>query len=242
MRKLLVTFLLFFVAIPVFAQEAVVKWNAIPKTVAVTSAFGFGSGVIVTPDGYIVTNKHVVYKTDYLKVYTSDFEEYGARLVGYHSECDIAVIKINPWEELDYFDPENNTVANPNQIFQMDEVYAVGHPMGAAWTITKGIVSRKVETAKGIRYIQIDAALNVGNSGGALVNRHGRLMGINTMAIPPAYAENMGYAIAVGSLIEEVTMLIEEDMLRYSVIENVREYRNSRHTTYYNRNYGKYGF
>jgi len=237
MKKILFIglFMFFFaiVALPLFAQEGIVKWEAIPKTVAITTASGLGTGCIATMDGYIVTNKHVVYGCDFIKVYDSQFREYGARLIGYHSECDIAVIKINPWEELNYFSEEEQ-VANPNQIFLMDEVYAIGHPLGAAWTITRGIISNKLEDTDGIRYFQIDASINQGNSGGALVNNHGQLIGINTSAVPPFYAENMAYAIAVASFVEEVLMLIEEDIERVSVIENVREYVDSKWTTKYN--------
>ena len=234
MKKLLFLFLVFILAaFPLFAQEGVVKWEAIPKTVAIVTNLGLGTGCIATEDGYIVTNKHVVYKCDFIKVYDSQFREYGARLVGYHSECDIAVIKINPWEELDYFSEEKQ-VANPNQIFLMDEVYAIGHPHGSAWTITKGIISNKLEDKDGIRYFQVDASINQGNSGGALVNNNGQLIGINFGAIPPAFAENMAYAIAVASFAEEVLMLIEEDIDRVDVIENVREYADSKWTTMYN--------
>lgn len=234
MKKLLLLFLAFIIImVPLFAQEGTVKWQAIPKTVAIATNHGLGTGCIATEDGYIVTNKHVVYKCDFIKVFDSQFREYGARLVGYHSECDIAVIKIIPWEPLDYFSEEEK-VANPNQIFLMDEVYAIGHPFGSPWTITRGIISNKVENKDGIRYFQIDASINHGNSGGALTNNNGQLIGINTTAIPPAFAENMAYAIAVASFAEEVLMLIEEDIDRMDVIEDVREYVDSKWTTEYN--------
>jgi len=242
MKKLLIILLVLLFVAPCFAEEGVVKWNAIPKTVAVVSGFGFGSGVFVTEDGYIVTNAHVVRGDNPIKVYDSDFNEYGARLVGIHSETDIAVIKILPFEPVDYFDAEK-WVANPNQIFLMDEVYAIGHPLGITWTITKGIITNKLENNNGIRMYLIDASLNPGNSGGPLVNKYGKLIGINTMAIPAGYAENIGVAIAVGSLVEEVQMLIEIDIERLEVIENVREYVDSQKWTYrYNYEYRGHGY
>lgn len=243
MKKLIILLtLMFMCAVPVFAQEGVVKWQAIPKTVAIVSEKGLGTGCIVTDDGYVVTNKHVVFSCEFLQIFDSEFREYGARVIGYHSECDIAVIKINSWDKLDYF-KEENQVANPNQIFLMDEVYAIGHPLGMAWTITKGIISNKFEMPNGVRYIQTDASINPGNSGGALVNARGQLIGINTMAIPPGYAENMAYAIAVASFAEEVVMLIEEDIERTDIIEDVRAYRDSKWTTQYNMpSYHGYGY
>jgi len=227
-----------------FAQEGPVKWNSVPKTVAIISEyeimgvpqFAFGTGCIATADGYIVTNAHVVRNADRITVYDSELNEYGARIVGLHSECDIALIKILPADPLEYFD-EETWVANPNQVFLMDEVYAIGHPYGSIFTITRGTISNKLEGQDGVRYFQTDASLNPGNSGGALVNRWGQLIAINVSAIPAFFAENMGYAIAVGSFVEEIRMMIEEDMARLEVFENIREYVNSKWTRYYNQTY-----
>jgi len=219
-----------------FAQEGIVKWNAVPKTVCVVSTGGFGSGILVTPDGYIITNRHVVGYSEMVQVYDSEFNEYGARVVGLHSECDIAVIKILAFREMDYFS-EEQWVANPNQVFQMDEVYSIGHPLGITWTITRGIISNNLENSEGIRYYSHDASINPGNSGGPLVNKYGKLIGINTAAIPAFLAENVAVAIAVASFAEEVKMMIEEDMARLEVFENIREYVNSKWTRYYNQSY-----
>jgi len=237
MRKLFVVLLMVLAllvgAVSANAQEGVVKWNAVPKTVAVQSNFGFGTGVFVTGDGYIVTCKHVVYGAEKILVYDSEFNEYGARIVGYHSETDIAVLKIYPTEPVEYFDRELQ-VANPNQIFQMDTVYTIGHPLGLVWSITKGIISGVRQGITGIRYYQIDAPINPGNSGGALVNAHGQLIGINAMGAPAFMAENIGLAIAVGSFAEEVELIITEDMDRLGIIEDVRKRIEKRRVSYYN--------
>lgn len=230
----LVVFL--FAAVCAGAQTGPVKWNAVPKTVAIICGKAFGTGVIVTPDGYIVTNRHVIDWGGLIRVYDHELNEYGGRVVGWHTECDIAVVKINPVRELDFFD-EVDTIANPNQIFVMDEVYAIGHPMGSIWSVTRGIVSKKLQVKNGVRYYQVDAAINPGNSGGALVNKWGQLIGINTLGYPAFFAENMAYALAVGSFVEEVKLLITEDIARLDIIENVHEYIKDKWTNRYRHYY-----
>jgi S1-C subfamily serine protease len=220
----------------VSAQEGIVKWNAVPKTVAIVSEGGFGTGVIVTANGYIITNRHVVGYSETVTVYDSKFNQYGGRVVGYHSKADIAVVKVVPFEEMEYF-KEAKWIANPNQIFLMDEEFSIGHPLGITWTVTRGIISNRLENADGIRYVMHDASVNPGNSGGALVNGHGKLIGINTAAVPAYAAENVAIAILVASFAEEARMIIEEDMARLEVIENILEYVNSKWTRYYNQGY-----
>jgi len=221
------------VAVPAMGRNGIIEVNVLPSTVALVSPMSLGAGVIATGDGYIVTARHVVDGQEYVDVYLNTYEQYRGRVVGYHTECDIAVIKINPLKELipfhhpDMVPPPDdwNDIANPNQTFIGDAVYAIGHPVGLVWSVTKGIiVAKRMWGDKGIRFFQIDAAINPGNSGGPLVNENGQVIGINVMALPAWGAEDVGIAISVLSFAEEVGMLIEEDEKRLKVIEDVRAY------------------
>jgi serine protease Do len=156
---------------------------------------GLGSGVIVDPNGLIVTNNHVVSKADEIKVFLSDKREFKAKLIGTDAKTDIAVLKIEaeglptiPW-------------ADSDKLEVGEFVLAVGNPFGLTQTVTLGIVSalgRAAGIAEYEDFIQTDAAINPGNSGGALVNVHGELAGINT-AIYSQSGGNMGIGFAVPS-------------------------------------------
>jgi serine protease Do len=150
---------------------------------------GVGSGVIVSKDGYILTNRHVVGDADAITVETSDDRKYEAEIVGTDSLADVAVIKIK--DKVD-----NLPVAylgNSEKMRPGDWVMAIGNPFNLSSTVTVGIVSALGRrTGGGIAYqnfIQTDAAINPGNSGGALVNIDGELIGINTMI----YTQSGGY-------------------------------------------------
>jgi len=222
MKKLILTIVFLFIAFTLFAGNGIIKDYVLPSTVAITTSRGLGAGCIATEDGYIVTASHVIRGATKIYVYLNDFTQYKARIVGFHSETDIAVIKIEPLEPLIPF--EENMLANLNQTFIGDTAIAVGHPFGYAWSISKGIISNKLRGRNGIRYYMIDTSLNPGNSGGPLVNEYGEVIGINVEAIPPGYAENIGIAVTIQSFIEEVEMLIEEDMARTEAIQDVRQY------------------
>jgi len=154
-----------------------------------------GSGVVVTPDGYILTNNHVVDGADEVKVSLAGRkDEYDATVVGRDPRTDLAVLKI---------EAKNLPVAvlGDSDILQVgDVVLAIGDPFGVGQTVTSGIVSAKGRGGMGIEdyedFIQTDAAINPGNSGGALVNAHGELVGINT-AIISRTGGNMGIGFAV---------------------------------------------
>jgi serine protease Do len=160
-------------------------------------ARGFGSGVILTSDGYIVTNNHVIEGAQKIGVVLNDNREYEARLVGSDSSTDLAVLKIEgenlPW--LRYGDSDALRLG--------EWVLAVGNPFNLTSTVTAGIVSAKARNI-GINtaefsiesFIQTDAAVNPGNSGGALVNQRGELVGINT-AIASRTGSFAGYSFAV---------------------------------------------
>lgn len=142
---------------------------------------GLGSGVIVSADGYIATNNHVVEGADTLTVALSDGREFTAKVIGRDPQTDIAVIKV------DAKDLPAVTFADTSKIEVGDRVLAIGNPFGIGETVTSGIVSAKgrhvgiLADVKGYEdFIQTDAAINPGNSGGALVDVEGRLVGINT--------------------------------------------------------------
>ena len=154
---------------------------------------GQGSGVIVTKEGYILTNNHVVDGADEVKVVLHDRREYKAKVVGKDAKSDVAVVKIDA-DNLPYL-----PLANSDKLEVGDVVLAVGSPFGLGQTVTMGIVSATGRGNMGIDYedfIQTDAAINPGNSGGALVDAEGRLIGINT-AILSRSGGNQGIGFAV---------------------------------------------
>ena len=156
-----------------------------------------GSGVIISADGYIVTNNHVVDGADELTVSLTDNKEYSARVIGADKTTDLALIKI---------DGKNLpaiTIANSDDVRVGEWVLAVGNPLGLNNTVTAGIISAKARTlgANGVEsFIQTDAAINQGNSGGALVNTRGELVGINAMLYSQT-GSNIGYGFAIPTTI-----------------------------------------
>ena len=156
-----------------------------------------GSGVIISTDGYIVTNNHVVEGADELTVTLNDNKEYSARIVGADKNTDLALIKI---------DGKNLpaiAIANSEDIKVGEWVLAVGNPLGLNNTVTAGIVSAKARSlgANGVEaFIQTDAAINQGNSGGALVNVKGELVGINA-ALYSQTGSDSGYGFAIPTTI-----------------------------------------
>jgi serine protease Do len=157
---------------------------------------GLGSGVIVSPEGYILTNNHVVDGATDVQVVLSDRREYKARVIGKDDKTDIAVVKI------DAGNLPAVTIGDSDKVEVGDYALAVGNPFGVGQSVTLGIVSA---THRGMRneiegyedFIQTDAAINPGNSGGALVNDRGELVGINTAIIARGSAGNQGIGFAV---------------------------------------------
>jgi serine protease Do len=157
---------------------------------------GTGSGVIISEDGYIVTNNHVVKEAKEIEITLNNKKTYKAKLIGTDSKMDIALLKIDADEKLPY-----TTFANSDSVKVGEWVLAVGNPYNLTSTVTAGIVSAKARNldTKGIQsFIQTDAAVNPGNSGGALVNTRGELIGINTM-ISSMTGSYVGYSFAVPS-------------------------------------------
>ncbi len=159
---------------------------------------GLGSGVIISPDGYILTNNHVVEGADELKVSLPDDRELVAKVIGTDPKTDIAVIKIEA-DKLPAI-----TFTDSDKIRVGDVVFAIGNPLEVGQTVTMGIVSAKGRNKVGIldevggyeNFIQTDAAINMGNSGGPLVDAKGRLVGINSAILSPSRGSiGIGFAI-----------------------------------------------
>ncbi|MCL4176232.1 MAG: DegQ family serine endoprotease [Verrucomicrobia bacterium] len=154
---------------------------------------GIGSGVIVTPDGYILTNNHLVENADSVNVTFPDGRQLEARIVGKDPKTDVALLKVDA-ADLPYV-----TMADSDQLEVGDLVLAIGNPFGIGQTVTMGIVSATGRATLGLDYedfIQTDAAINPGNSGGALIDTAGRLVGINT-AILSRSGGNQGIGFAI---------------------------------------------
>ncbi|WP_074409403.1 MULTISPECIES: trypsin-like peptidase domain-containing protein [Aquimarina] len=159
---------------------------------------GAGSGVIITEDGYIVTNNHVIDGATDLEITLNNNKSYKAKVVGTAPQSDIALIKIDAEEKLSYI-----PFGDSNSAKIGEWVLAVGNPFNLTSTVTAGIISAKSRDldesdGKAQSFIQTDAAINPGNSGGALVNVRGELIGINT-AITSQTGSYVGYAFAVPS-------------------------------------------
>ena len=176
---------------------------------------GTGSGVIISPDGYIITNHHVIDNSSEVIVTTNDNKEYEAVIVGSDEVTDVAVLKINSNEKFEYLlfgDSENSEIGQ--------WVLAVGNPYNLNSTVTAGIISSKSRDLNEYdqinqSFIQTDAAVNVGNSGGALVNINGELIGINT-AIQSMNGGFVGYSFAIPS---NIVRKIFEDILEYGDVQ-----------------------
>jgi len=174
---------------------------------------GTGSGVIISEDGYIVTNNHVIKDANEIEITLNNKKIYKAKLVGTDSKMDIALLKIDTDEKLPY-----TVFADSDNVKVGEWVLAVGNPYNLTSTVTAGIVSAKARNldSSGIQsFIQTDAAVNPGNSGGALVNTKGELVGINTM-ISSMTGSYVGYSFAVPS---NVTRKIIEDIMEYGNVQ-----------------------
>ena len=175
---------------------------------------GTGSGVIISSDGYIVTNNHVIQGAQSIEVTTNNNKTYNAELIGSDPTTDIALLKIQTDESLNY-----TTFGDSNTTKIGEWVLAVGNPFNLTSTVTAGIISAKSRDLSGRNtqsFIQTDAAVNPGNSGGALVNIYGDLIGINT-AISSQTGSYIGYSFAVPS---NIARKVVEDIMEYGNVQN----------------------
>jgi serine protease Do len=181
---------------------------------------GSGSGVIFSPDGYIITNNHVVDGATDIKVTLSDRRNYSAKLIGADPLTDLAVLKI---EGSDF---PNVPLGDSSQLHPGQTVLAFGNPFGFRFTVTRGIVSAlnrpnpsNDDPRKLGQYIQTDAAINPGNSGGPLVNARGEVVGINTFLISPSGSfSGMGFAIPTQIVQPTVDSLVRYGKVAHSYI------------------------
>jgi len=170
---------------------------------------GVGSGVIVSPDGYVLTNNHVVERMDDIEVMLTDGRKASAKVIGSDPETDLAVLKIE-LERLPAI-----TFGNSDNLQVGDAVLAIGNPFGVGQTVTAGIVSALGRNQLGINtfenFIQTDAAINPGNSGGALVDANGSLMGINSAIYSRSGGSlGIGFAIPVSTAQHVMESLIRD--------------------------------
>ena len=175
-----------------------------------------GSGVIISSDGYIVTNNHVVEGADELTVTLNDNREFSARVVGTDKQTDLALLKVNA-KNLPTL-----PIGDSDKLKVGEWVIAVGNPYNLSSTVTAGIVSAKSRglgaTQNGIEsFIQTDAAINPGNSGGALVNTQGELVGINAMLYSQTGAYS-GYGFAIPT---NIMTKVVEDIKKYGSVQRV---------------------
>jgi serine protease Do len=182
-----------------------------PRSQQMPARQGAGSGVIISPDGYIVTNNHVIDDADEITVVLNDKREFKAKMIGTDTSTDVALIKI------DASGLPTLKFSNSDNLKLGEWVLAVGNPFNLTSTVTAGIVSAKGRDI-GINpdqmriesFIQTDAAVNPGNSGGALVNTHGELVGINT-AIASQTGSYSGYSFAIPSnIVQKVVADLKE--------------------------------
>lgn len=184
----------------------------IPDNVSV----GYGSGVVISPDGYIVTNNHVVEGASKIEVTFNDKHKRTATIIGNDPSTDLALIKVEA-SDLEYL-----TFADSDKVRVGEWVLAVGNPFNLTSTVTAGIVSAKARNINILgdgstieSFIQTDAAINPGNSGGALVDMDGKLIGINA-AIASRTGSYEGYSFAIPS---NIVKKVIEDFLQYGAIQ-----------------------
>lgn len=204
----------------VVAQDPFGFWG--PQRYRTPDQMGAGSGVIISQDGYIITNNHVVQGADQVQVTFNDRNTQIAKVVGTDPSTDIAVLKIDDKQELNAIN-----IGNSDQVKLGQWVLAVGYPLNLDATVTAGIVSAKSrslgindsrnKTGNGSveSYIQTDAAVNPGNSGGALVNANGQLVGINAAIASPtgSYA---GYSYAIPS---NLALKVASDIIKFGTVQ-----------------------
>ena len=177
---------------------------------------GTGSGVIVSADGYIITNSHVIEKAEKILITTNDNKEFEAKLIGSDEQNDIALLKVETENDLPY------AIFGDSDATKIGEwVLAIGNPFNLTSTVTAGIISAKARnldpTGRTTQsFIQTDAAVNPGNSGGALVNTQGQLIGINT-AIKSQTGSYIGYSFAVPS---NIAKKVIEDLMEFGIVQN----------------------
>ncbi len=189
--------------------------NNVMSIFGTTTSEGTGSGIIISTDGYIVTNNHVIDGASEVSVTLNTGDEYEAKVIGSDSKTDLAVIKIKPSATLTVAE-----LGDSSQIQVGERAVAIGNPLGMEFfgSTTQGIISAINRTInvdnRTMNVIQTDAAINEGNSGGALVNAYGQVIGINAVKISSSSVEGMGFAIPIS----EAKPIIE-DLIQYGYVK-----------------------
>jgi len=178
--------------------------NAVKGVVTIKTNKAQGTGFIITDDGYLVTNAHVMEGATNAGAITSDQEMKTLTIIGYNTEMDIALLKISGSYDSLKFD-------NSDDVRIGEKVIAIGNPLGLSFSVTEGIISAVDREVKGYpgRYIQTDAALNPGNSGGPLINTDGKVIGINNFKIT---GDNIGFALESNYIVDEVNKIAVKEI------------------------------
>ncbi len=171
--------------------------NEIKGVVTIKTDVSQGTGFLITDQGFVVTNYHVLSGARLANVHTYDNEAYSAELIGFNAVMDLALLKIGgSFQSLDLGDSDDVKIG--------EKVLAIGNPLGLAFTVTEGIISAK--NRKGINnlpyYLQTDVSLNPGNSGGPLINTKGEVIGINNFKV--SGAESLGFALEINHAKETI--------------------------------------
>ena len=180
--------------------------DAVKSVVAVMTESSVGSGFFVSPNGYVVTNYHVIQQGDTVRVSTYDKKQLNAEIVGIDRLRDLALLKVEgQYESLKLDDSDSLQVGR--------KVIAIGNPLGLSFTVTEGIISGlNREGPNGLEeYIQTDVSLNPGNSGGPLINTEGEIVGINNFKI--GEAESLGFALESNSIRTSINAIAGEKII-----------------------------
>lgn len=173
--------------------------QSISSVVTIKTNIAQGTGFLISKEGYVVTNAHVLSGANFANAITSEKKILSMKLIGYDEDLDIALLKISPQDSFLEF-------ALSDEVETGEKVIAIGNPLGLSFSVSEGIVSAK--NRQGINeipgYIQTDAALNPGNSGGPLINSDGKVIGINNFK---AQGDNIGFALQSEYIIEAVNKI-----------------------------------
>lgn len=184
--------------------------SSVKSVVSIKTNAAQGTGFIITPDGYVVTNAHVLYGAKYANALTYEREEIPMSLIGYDINIDLALLKIDgEYNFLEFEDSKNIEIG--------EKVIAIGNPLGLSFSVTEGIISGI--NREGVNnlpyYIQTDAALNPGNSGGPLINTNGKVIGINNFKVT---GDNLGFALESDYIVETLNQ-IASDSINQTILE-----------------------
>lgn len=184
--------------------------DVVGAVISIKTDVAQGSGFVITSDGYVVTNAHVLSGASYANAITAEDETKSMTLIGYSSTLDLALLKISgSYDELEFADSDDVKVG--------EKVIAIGNPYGLSFSVSEGIVSAVGREISGYggEYIQTDTAINSGNSGGPLINTDGEVIGVNNLKLSDS--ENIGFALESNYVSEEINNIALEK-LGYEII------------------------